>query len=165
MMKLAVLSWKSPDLACITETWLNDCISDTSLRIPGYDFVYKNRNLACHGGVGVYIRNTMFYKRLDHLQHSDYEVLWVYIRPNRLPRGSSCLVLGVVYHPPDAADDEMLQFQSTSLITIESTYSGCGLIIAGDFNRLKCNRILTQFSCKQIVNISRTELNDENDYQ
>jgi hypothetical protein len=35
----------SPDLACITERWLNDCISDTCLHIPGYDFVYKNRSL------------------------------------------------------------------------------------------------------------------------
>ena len=64
------------------------------------------------------------------------------------------MTLGVIYHPPNAADDDMLQFLSTSLITIERTNSGCGLIIAGDFNRLKCNRILTQFSCKQIGNIS-----------
>lgn len=63
---------KSPDLACITETWLNDCSSDTCLHIPVYDFVYKNRSFG-------YIRNTMFCKRLrlNHLHHSDYEVLWV----------------------------------------------------------------------------------------
>ena len=145
---------KSPDLACITETWLNDRISDSCLDIPGYNFVHKNRSVGSHGGVGVYIRNTISYKPLNHLHHTDYEVLWVYFRPSRLPRGFSCLILGVVYHPPNANDDEMLQFLSTSLITIESTYPGCGFILAGDFNRLKCNRILTQFSCKQIVNVS-----------
>ena len=143
---------KSPDLACITETWLNDRISDTC-HIPGYNFVYKNRSLGSHAGVGVYIGNTVFYKRLNHLLHTDYEVLWVYIRPRRRPRCFSYLILGVVCHPPNADDDEMLQFLSTSLITIESTYPGCGFILGGDFNRLKCNRILTQFSCKQIVNI------------
>ena len=50
----------------------------------------------------------MFYKRLDHLQHPDYEVLCGYNRRNKLRRGFSCLVLGVVYHPPKAADDDML---------------------------------------------------------
>ena len=55
--------------------------------------------------------------------------------------------------PPNADDDDMLQFLSASSITIESTYPGCGQIVAGDFNRLKCNRILTQFSRKQIVNV------------
>ena len=47
----------------------------------------------------------------------------------------------------------MLIYLLTSLTTIESDYPGCGLMLAGDFNRLKVNRLLNPFQCKQMVNV------------
>ena len=47
----------------------------------------------------------------------------------------------------------MLIYLLTSLTSIESDYPGCGLMLAGDFNRLKVNHLLNQFQCKQMVNV------------
>ena len=143
----------NPDIACITETWLQGSIDESCLYIAGYNFSFKNRSGGCHGGVGLYIKNSISFNCLDHLQHPVLEVLWVRLTPKRLPRGFPCLVIGVIYHPPNADDREMLSYLSTALTTIESDYPGCGLMLAGDFNRLKVNRLLNQFQCKQLVNV------------
>ena len=142
----------NPDVACITETWLQESIDESCLYIAGYNFIFKNRSGCCHGGVGLYVRNSISFKCLDYLQHPVLEVLWVRLTPKKLPCGFPCLVIGVIYHPPSADDQEMLIYLLKSLTTIESDYPGCGLMLAGDFNRLKVNRLLNQFQCKQMVN-------------
>ena len=45
----------------------------------------------------------------------------------------------------------MLTYLSTTLTTIESQYPGCGILLAGDFNRLNVSRLLAQFKMKQLV--------------
>lgn len=45
--------------------------------------------------------NNIKYRVLDELNCCrDHEILWLYLRPTRLPKGVSCLVVAVVYHPP-----------------------------------------------------------------
>ena len=75
------------------------------------------------------------------------------MRPNRLPRGFSSLILAVVYHPHwtkdenDSMRDQL--FQSISLA--ESRHANCVLIVAGDLNRLDIKSLKKHFSLKQIV--------------
>ena len=47
------------DLAFITETWLTDLVSDNYLHISGYFLICKNRSLGTHGGVCLYIKNSI----------------------------------------------------------------------------------------------------------
>ncbi len=79
------------------------------------------------------------------------EVLSVWLRPKRLPRGVPCVIIGTIYHPPNADDSEMLDYVSTTLTIIEGQYPGCGIFLAGDFNRLNVSRLSTQFKMKQLV--------------
>ena len=46
----------------------------------------------------------------------------------------------------------MLKYLQSSLESIEVKYPSCGLIIAGDFNKLPIQHICHQFQLKQIVN-------------
>ena len=69
---------KNPDLICLTETWLTKAISENCINIPGYYLTCKNRSTGAHGGVCVYINNSIQYKTLDQLHHPELEVLWVY---------------------------------------------------------------------------------------
>ncbi len=46
----------------------------------------------------------------------------------------------------------MLEYLQSSLESIEVKYPSCGLIIAGDFNKLPIQHICRQFQLKQIVN-------------
>ena len=134
------ISETKPDLACFTETWLHDGISIDCINIPGYNLIYKNRTSGIHGGVCTYIRNSIKFKTLNFLHHPDFEVLWVYVRPKRLPRGVPCIVIGTVYHPPSADDNSMIDHLSLSLTSMEGYYPGCGIFLTGDFNRLNVNR-------------------------
>ena len=74
------------------------------------------------------------------------------MRPDCLPRGYSCNVLGTIYHPPRANNPAILEYLRKCLATIESHFSNCGLLIVGDFNRLKTKRLQNSFGLKQIVN-------------
>ena len=86
-----------PNLGFFTETWLRDTISANNLHIPGYTFISRNRTFDIHGGVGLYIDNSINYSPLDHLQDPELEVLWTWIRPKRLPRGLPCVITATVY--------------------------------------------------------------------
>ena len=51
-----------PDLACFTETWLQDSTSTNYLHISGYNFISRNRTTGVHGGVCLYIKNSCQFK-------------------------------------------------------------------------------------------------------
>ena len=144
----------NPDLISLTETWLNDSISEHHLNIPGYNLLLKNRTSGVHGGVGLYIKNSIKFNALTDIYHPQLEVLWTYIKPTRLPRGIPCVIVGTVYHthyPVGASDNAMLDYLASSLTVIEGRYPGCGILITGDFNRLNVSRLLKQFKLKQLV--------------
>lgn len=143
-----------PDLISLTETWLrNDVNVNNILCLPGYNLIFRNRSRDNHGGVCLYSANSIKAKVLSQLHHPDLEVLWVYLRSSRLPRGIPCIVSGSIYHPPSADDNVMLDYLYTSLTTIEGLYPGCGILLSGDFNRLRVSRLLNQFKLKQLVRV------------
>ena len=65
-----------PDAAFFTETWLHDSINDNHIYIPKYNFILKNRTTGIHGGVDLYIKNSINFKSLAHHQVNNIEVLW-----------------------------------------------------------------------------------------
>ena len=148
-----VVHEENPDLVCITETWLHASTINEHLFIPGYNVMFKNRASQLHGGVCIYIKNLIPYKRLSDLEDPEFEVLWSYIRPPRLPRGTSCIIVGTIYHPPRSDDSAMLDYLITTLISLEGLYPGCGILLTGDFNHLKIQRLVAQFKMKQLVRI------------
>ena len=108
-----------------------------------------------HGGVGLYNENSIRFKCLDHLQDPTLLVLWVWLRPTRLPRGIPCIVAGTVYHPhfnDSASDSIVLDYLCESLTSVERMYPGCGLLLCGDFNRLDIRLLTSQFKLRQIFN-------------
>ena len=133
------------DLACLTETWLKEHIQDTVVAINGYNLIRLDRRSTDHGGVCMYIKNSIKYSVL--------QVLWVKIQPTRLPRGISTIVVGVLYHPPCADNASMLNYLIEKLTSIESQYTNCGVIVLGDFNHLRhvINKVNHIFNLKQIV--------------
>ena len=139
---------KRTDLVSLTETWTYDSHAcDHHLHIPGYNLILKNRTVGIHGGIGLHINSKIRFKALTHLYYPNIEVLWAHLRPFRLPWGFPCIVFGTVYHtlhPEGACDNAMLEYLTTSLTTIEGLYTGCGIIVTGDFNRLNISRLLGQ---------------------
>ena len=88
---------------------------------------------------------------LDDLQDPSCQMPGAKLRPVRLPRGCNSIVVGTLYHPPSASDPALMEYLIKCLLTIESCYPNCGILFAGDFNRLQITCIRNNFQLKQIV--------------
>ena len=66
---------------------------------------------------------------------TDHEVLWADVKPRRLPRGFSNIIVGMVYQPPDANDVTKRDYLLSCLESLEARYPNCAFVLAGDFNR------------------------------
>ena len=100
----------------------------------------KRTYVIIHGGVCAYIQDNINFTILEDLEDPSFEALWLKLRPARLPRGYSCIVFRIIYHPPNDNNPAILDYLWQSLSSIESRFPSCGLLIVGDFNWLntKC---------------------------
>ena len=86
------------DIVALSETWLRDqpqlldCIS-----IPGFVREFRNRVCIRGGGVGVYIKENINYKRLRDIEnaHPELKHLWIEV-PGR--KKYSRALVGVIYN-------------------------------------------------------------------
>ena len=95
------------DIVSVTETWLTSDIPDSAKLCP----FLQDRHNRCGGGVALFVSSTAQCKRLPEIELKDSLTL---LRPRRLPRSLSCILIGVVYHPPDAttSDNHIIQSHS-----------------------------------------------------
>ena len=84
---------------------------------------------------------------------SKHEILWVKLRPKRLPRGFFDLIIAVVYHPhwSDFENNLIHDHLFQSLRIAESNYPNCALIVASDFNHLDVTSIKRHFNLHQML--------------
>ena len=142
-------------IVCMTETWLIEHHDGNIVNIAGYNIIRRDRVDVQHGGVCIYVKDSINYKILYDLMVSKFEVLWIQIRPKRLPRGLTSIIVGTVYHPLSADVSPMLEFLYTSLSSIEAGFPCCGVILLGDFNKAlmqKTPSLCNAFNFHQIVN-------------
>ncbi|PFX15723.1 hypothetical protein AWC38_SpisGene20057 [Stylophora pistillata] len=139
------------DCICITESWLRSSIHDNVVGLEGFNIIRRDRVESEHGGVCMYIKDTSNFTGLAELQKPSFEMLWVKLRPFCLPRGCNFIVVGTLYHPPSASDPAIMEYLIKCLSTIESYYPNCGILLAGDFNRLQITRLRNNFQLKQMV--------------
>ena len=100
----------------------------------------------------MFIKDMLKFTVLENLQEVDFEALWIKILPSRLLRGYNSNVVGTIYHPPRSNDQAMREYLIRCLLYIESHYCNCGVVIAGNFNRLETTRLQNSFKLKPIVN-------------
>ena len=81
------------DVSFFTETWLKEIVPDDTINITNYKLLRRDRKHKAHGGVCLYVKKTISYRLLPDLQSEDHEVFWSLLRPKRLPRGFSNIVV------------------------------------------------------------------------
>ena len=141
----------NPEFVCITETWLKSHIPNSVVDLNGYYLARKDRQGKECGGVCTFIKDSIKFSVLDDLFDQNLEVLWLKLRPKRLTRGFSELIIGTVYHPPRADNKIMLEYLMESISSIEAQFPNCGTIVLGDFNQLDTSRLRSCFDLKNIV--------------
>ena len=92
------------DIMCITETWLNNNISNHELTIQGYKLVRKDRTTKRGGGIIAYIRNDIDYDEIDEskageTQGPQIETLWIKINFKH----TRPILLCIMYNPPNCS--------------------------------------------------------------
>ena len=92
------------------------CNRDSHITIHGYTVLRKERTHNSHGGVCLYLANNTQLNRLWELENPRFEIIWV--------------------------NDEMLEYLNALLMVAEGMFPGCGIIIAGDFNKLEVKTFL-----------------------
>ena len=80
--------------------------------------------------------------------------MWLYLRPKRLPRPLSGIVIAVIYHPPclpvkehDDLNEYLINTADLSL----NKYPDHGLVFVGDFNDFETGTLMSTLNVKQVV--------------
>ncbi|MCG8048030.1 MAG: reverse transcriptase domain-containing protein, partial [Candidatus Thiodiazotropha endolucinida] len=121
---------KCPDILGLCETFLEPNVPDNQVVIEGYDFVRKDRAVVQNksgGGVILYLKKSLRYKRRPDLEVSNIETIWVEVElPNTKP-----FLLCTAYRPPSAHCDWIDLFEEE--LSIAQT-SSLEYTLMGDFN-------------------------------
>ena len=137
------------DIAVITESWFND---DIVLTILGYVLQRRERP-TCEGGVCTFVSSSIPFKRRSDLESPDHECMWLWLRPPRLPRPFSGIIVGAMYFPHAPADEQRVRasYIIECIDSVKSAHPDCGMVLLGDFNTLDVKNILTNHTLKQLV--------------
>ncbi len=143
--ELVVLLDGNPmDLVAITESWLHKDIDDSLISISDYN-IYRNDGTGSRGGgVCVYsLKNIPCQRRLD-FENPNFECLWLWICPTRLPRPLSAIAVCVVYNPPGRTAEELCDLDEYLMNTTDSIrncYPNCRIVFLGDFNNFDVSNL------------------------
>jgi len=138
-----------PDIVSLTQTWLSDDIPSEAVSINHFNLVRKDRNR--HGGaIACYIKSDLPYIRLHSFEVPELETLWLLIRPARMPRWLSHILVGVVYHPPNANSHTMVEHIVNCIDEVTRAHPNTGVAVVGDFNRLQ-DSSLRNYPLRQVV--------------
>ena len=144
-----VVNQNDSDIVCITETWLSDEIPDNAIAMHGFTLFRKDREKR-GGGVAIFVKSNIQCKRLPvpDIPESVTEILWLQMRPCRLPRAVSSILIAVVYHPPHASADDNYKVYNHIQGVVDS-HLACHpdslICIVGDFNPNSTNISSSRF--------------------
>ena len=86
------------DILSFTETWLNPEIPTEDLVLQSYNTPErKDRHGEPGGGVMIYVKNGIYYKRRNDLEIRGVECIWIELIHNR-----KSILFGLFYRPPEA---------------------------------------------------------------
>lgn len=116
------------DIITLSETWLNNNISNDDLTLEGYQEIYRlDRSVGSGGGVAIYVRNGIAVKNITPV-NSDLECIWLEVR---VPL--SRFILCSAYRPP--TDNLFWDKIQDNINDFTKQYNNkINFILLGDFN-------------------------------
>ena len=155
----AVLAHNAIDIACFTETWLNENTKD-QIALNNYVNFHSIRKdvLRSSCGISILVKENIPAKLVDIKIPEHIETLWVSIRPKWLPRSISNIIVAGVYYPGSNSDyapnkEDIILHITESVHYLYNKYAKPLFIIMGDFNDLKVDDIRNACALKQVVKV------------
>ena len=120
-------TYKNIDIFAVSETHIDQDTSNLTLyNITGYDFVSKNRQNGLGGGVGVYVKSDLIWKRRSDLESKSTEIF---------QKHTKSILVGCYYRPPISSKYLPKNFNNDfneTLINCQKEQKE--VILLGDFN-------------------------------
>ena len=130
-------------IGVITESWFSPNIPDNQLNINGYNVFSKCRDRKRGDSVAVYTKEGIPASKTDIDVPEQLECLWIKVRPSKLPREISSIVICVVYITTDSPFQQLLKNHLLhSVDYLKTRYPDIGIVILGDFNRRNSSPIV-----------------------
>ena len=96
----AILDINNVDVACFTETWLNNVSKDQLIMNNYVNFHFVRENVSkVSGGVTISVNKNIPSCKLDIDVPEHIECLWISMRPKWLPRAISNIIVAGIYYP------------------------------------------------------------------
>lgn len=122
----ALASTESYDLIGVTETWLDDSISNNELIVPGYLPAIRRDRARTGGGVLVFVSEHLPAKRRQDLEPINHEIICMEIQFQQAP-----VLVCVCYRPPHA---DVVEFLASVERIKDLAPDVPNVIVTGDFN-------------------------------
>ena len=154
-----ILELNNIDIACLTETWLSESNED-QMHLENYycfNLVRKDVRRAS-GGVSILVKEGVPTINLNIKVPEHIECLWLALRPKKLPRSISMIIVACLYYPGTTSDyapsQEDIIFHLTETVHhLSDEYTKPLFLIMGDLNDLKTEEICDTCKLHQIVNV------------
>ncbi len=130
----------SAHVISVTETWLTNAVPDRAVNIPNFILMRKDRShcsKSIGGGICAYVHHSIPAERLTNFQLPGFESLWIHLKSYRLPRHTSTILLGVIYHPPSAKAENnelLIEHVNSNVDSLLNKYPDALIVLTGDFN-------------------------------
>ena len=141
------------DILAFTETWLNPSIDSEDLSLISFNKPERKDRIGdSHGGVMLYVKTGIHYKRRADLEISDTESIWIELINNH-----KHILFGLFYRPPNSDANYYTNIENSLALAV---YTGLtDIIITGDLNlnllnpqtSRKIYSLCTQFSLFQSI--------------
>ena len=141
----------------VSETHIKDgniCNNSSFYFSPGYVFLQRNRNVGTGGGVGIFLKHEIKFKRRYDLENH-LESLWIEI----CLKNSKSVLIGCYYRPPEGSKylinnfSEVFEEQLTNIVKTNKEIITLGYFNI-DYNKID-NRdfksLLNIFGLKQVI--------------
>ena len=100
-----ILDLNNIDIACLTETWLSESNKDEMSFKNYYCFNLVRKNvLRASGGVSILVKEGVPTNNLNINVPEHIECLWLSLRPKKLPRSISIIIVACLYYPGTTSD-------------------------------------------------------------
>ena len=143
------------DVLAFTETWLSPSTDTNEILLHSFNTPErKDRERDNHGGVMIYVKDCLHYRRRADLESRNIESIWIELNNNH-----KRVLFGLFYRPPNSDSNYFSSIEDSIALAVDSPGIS-EIIVTGDFNlnllhpvtARKIDSLCTQFSFYQSIN-------------
>ena len=144
-----VFAAHTPDIACVTETWLSQEIESELMNVDGYSLVRTDRRRRRGGGTAMYIRRHINYVEIDISEHLGSEIEATFVD---FPQLQLCMMC--IYFPPQLSARTLYQARDSVDTIIDAhltDHVNRQVMIMGDFNSFDVKALCSDLNLVDVV--------------